>query len=240
MTSSFRRGLRDGLPIALGYFPVSFAFGIFAVGPGLQPIQAILISLLNVTSAGQLAGVPLLVSCAPYLELALTELVINLRYALMSITLSQKLDRSVTLPDRFAIAFVNTDEVFAVSTAQTGLVSRSYMYGLILTPYLGWAFGTVFGALAGDILPTLLVSALGIAIYGMFISILIPAARDSRNILAVELLSAGISVAIAYLPPLDFISSGFSIILSAVGASLLLALIAPIKLAEGEGKEEIA
>ena len=229
MSSTLRRGLRDGLPIALGYFPVSFAFGIFAVGQGLTPLEATLISLLNVTSAGQLAGVPLLVSTAPYLELALTELVINLRYALMSVTLSQKLDRSVTLADRFAIAFVNTDEVFAVSTAQSGLVSRGYMYGLILTPYLGWAMGTVFGALAGDILPAILVSALGIAIYGMFVSILVPAARDSRSILAVELVAAAISVTVAYLPPLSFISGGFSIILSAVGASLLLAWLAPIK-----------
>ena len=239
MSSTLRRGLRDGLPIAFGYFPVSFAFGIFAVGQGLTPLEATLISLLNVTSAGQLAGVPLLVSAAPYLELALTELVINLRYALMSVTLSQRLDRSVTLADRFAIAFVNTDEVFAVSTAQSGLVSRGYMYGLILTPYLGWAMGTVFGALAGDILPAILVSALGIAIYGMFVSILVPAARDSRSILAVELVAAAISVTVAYLPPLSFISGGFSIILSAVGASLLLAWLAPIKTdAREEGARE--
>ena len=239
MSSTLRRGLRDGLPIAFGYFPVSFAFGIFAVGQGLTPLEATLISLLNVTSAGQLAGVPLLVSTAPYLELALTELVINLRYALMSVTLSQRLDRSVTLADRFAIAFVNTDEVFAVSTAQSSLVSRGYMYGLILTPYLGWAMGTVFGALAGDILPAILVSALGIAIYGMFVSILVPAARDSRSILAVELVAAAISVTVAYLPPLSFISGGFSIILSAVGASLLLAWLAPIKTdAREEGARE--
>ena len=234
MVSSFRRGIRDGLPICLGYFPVSFAFGIFAVGQGLSPLEAILISMLNVTSAGQLAGVPLLVSSAPMLEMALTQLIINLRYALMSVTLSQKLAPDVRLPDRFAIAFVNTDEVFAVSASKNGLVGRSYMYGLILTPYLGWLSGTVFGALAGDILPTILVSALGIAIYGMFFSILLPAARDSRAVLAVELVAASLSTLIAYLPALDFITGGFSIILSAVGASLLLAWLAPIELEASE------
>ena len=127
MVCSFRRGIRDGLPICLGYFPVSFAFGIFAVGQGLSPLEAILISMLNVTSAGQLAGVPLLVSSAPMLEMALTQLIINLRYALMSVTLSQKLAPDVRLPDRFAIAFVNTDEVFAVSASKNGLVGRSYI-----------------------------------------------------------------------------------------------------------------
>ena len=235
---TFSRGIRDGMPIALGYFPVSFAFGIFAVGQGLMPLEAILISLFNVTSAGQLAGVPLLVTSASYLELALTELVINLRYALMSISLSQKLDRSVTVADRFAIAFVNTDEVFAVSTAQSGLLSRSYMYGLILPPYLGWAAGTILGALAGDVLPSLLVSALGIAIYGMFISIIVPAARDHRAILSVVVIAGGISILIAYLPILDFISGGFSIILSAVIASLIMAFVAPIAYEGEEGGEK--
>lgn len=238
MHMSFNRGIRHGIPIALGYFPVSFAFGIFAVGQGLMPLEAILISLFNVTSAGQLAGVPLLVASASYLELALTELVINLRYSLMSITLSQKLDRSVTILDRFAIAFVNTDEVFAISAAQSGLLPRSYMYGLIIPPYLGWAAGTVLGALAGDVLPSLLVSALGIAIYGMFVSIIVPAARDHRAILSVVIISAGISIMIAYLPSLDFISGGFSIILSAVVASLIMAFIAPIRLDGGKGDED--
>ena len=228
MKYTFRHGIRDGMPICLGYFPVAFAFGIFATGQGLSVLEVILISMLNVTSAGQLASVPLFVSCAPFYEMALTQLVINLRYSLMSVTLSQRIDRTVRLPDRFAIAFVNTDEVFAVSSAKDGRVGRQYLYGLILPPYLGWLGGTVFGALAGDILPALLVASLGIAIYGMFLSIILPAARDSRSVLAAELIAAAISCILSYVPHLNRISSGFVIIISAVTASLLLALLAPL------------
>ncbi len=216
------------MPICLGYFPVAFAFGIFAAGQGIGTLEVILISMLNVTSAGQLASVPLFVAGAPFYEMALTQLVINLRYSLMSVTLSQKVDDSVRLPDRFAIAFVNTDEVFAVSAAKEGRVGRSYLYGLILPPYVGWLGGTVFGALAGDILPALLVASLGIAIYGMFLSIIIPAARDSRATLVAELVAAALSCLFAYVPFLDGVSSGFAIIISSVTASLLLAAVAPL------------
>ena len=228
MNYTFRHGFRDGMPICLGYFPVSFAFGIFATGQGLSVLEVILISMLNVTSAGQLASVPLFVSTAPFYEMALTQFVINLRYSLMSVTLSQKVDQTVRLPDRFAIAFVNTDEVFAVSAAKDGRVGRRFLYGLIIPPYIGWIGGTVLGALAGDILPEILVASLGIAIYGMFLSIILPAARDSRAVLAAELIAALISCLVAYLPHLKCISGGFAIIISAVVASLLLAIVAPI------------
>ncbi len=228
MKYTFRHGIRDGMPICLGYFPVAFAFGIFATGQGLSILEVVLISMLNVTSAGQLASVPLFVSGAPFYEMALTQLVINLRYSLMSVTLSQKVDSTVRLPDRFAIAFVNTDEVFAVSAAKEGKVGRPFLYGLILPPYLGWLAGTVFGALAGDILPEILVASLGIAIYGMFLSIILPAARDSRAVLAAELIAAAISCMLTYVPYLNWVSSGFAIIISAVSASLLLAVAAPL------------
>lgn len=228
MKYTLRHGIRDGMPICLGYFPVAFAFGIFARGQGIGTLEVILISMLNVTSAGQLASVPLFVSGAPLYEMALTQLVINLRYSLMSVTLSQKVDGSVRLRDRFLVAFVNTDEVFAVSAAKDGLVGRSYLYGLILPPYLGWLGGTVFGALAGDILPALLVASLGIAIYGMFLSIIIPAARDSRATLFAELIAAVLSCLFAYAPLLSSVSSGFAIIISSVSASLLLAVLAPL------------
>ena len=236
MKYTFRHGIRDGMPICLGYFPVAFAFGIFATGQGLSVLEVILISMLNVTSAGQLASVPLFVSAAPFYEMALTQLVINLRYSLMSVTLSQKVDSTVRLPDRFAIAFVNTDEVFAVSSAKEGKVGRPFLYGLILPPYLGWLAGTVLGALAGDILPEILVASLGIAIYGMFLSIILPAARDSRAVLAAELIAAAISCLLTYTPYLNRVSSGFAIIISAVMASLLLAILAPLP-PVCEGKE---
>lgn len=236
---TFRRGIRDGMPICLGYLSVSFAFGIFAVAQGLAVWEAILISMVNVTSAGQLAGVPLFISGAPFYEMAATQLVINLRYALMSISLSQKVDRTVRLPDRFVISFVNTDEVFAVASSQPGEVGRSYLYGLIIPPYVGWAFGTAIGALAGNILPEILVSALGIAIYGMFFSILLPAARDDRGVLFAELLAAAISCILFYVPIFSFVSQGFAIIIASVIASAVLAFLIPRR-GTDEMREEVA
>ena len=151
--NSFSKGIRNGLPICFGYLSVAFAFGIFAGGSGLSVAEALLISATNVTSAGQLAAVPIIAGGGTLLELAVSQLVINLRYALMSVSLSQRLGGSVRLRDRFLIAFVNTDEVFAVAMAQNASVGRRYLYGLILTPYLGWSLGTLLGAVAGNLLP---------------------------------------------------------------------------------------
>ena len=162
--TEFLRGLYGGIPICLGYLSVSFAFGIFAVESGLTVWQALLLSATCVTSAGQLAAVPIIVGGGSLMELAISQLVINLRYSLMSISLSQKFDRFVGLFDRFAIAFVNTDEVFAVASGQKGTVGKWFMYGLTLTPWLGWAIGTLLGAVAGNILPAIVTSALGVAI----------------------------------------------------------------------------
>lgn len=224
----FSQGIRDGLPICLGYLSVAFAFGIFSVEEGLKAWQALAISMTNVTSAGQLAGVPVMVLGLPIYEMILTQFVINLRYALMSISLSQKLDPGVRLLDRFVIAFLNTDEIFAVASGREGMVGRRYLYGLILTPFLGWSTGTFLGAIAGNILPQAVVTALGIAIYAMFIAIFIPPAKHNRAVLAVVLLSAGMSCLFHYLPLLQGVSSGLTIILCAVIASCVLAMIKPI------------
>ena len=224
----FSEGLRDGLPICLGYLSVSFAFGIFSVGSGLSILEAVLISMTNVTSAGQLAAVPIITGGGTLLELAVSMFVINLRYALMSVSLSQKLGRSVRLLDRFLIAFVNTDEVFAVAASKPGAVGRRYLYGLILTPYFGWALGTLIGAVAGSILPHVIISALGVAIYGMFIAIVIPAARDLRPTALCVLLAVALSCAFYYVPALKAVPSGFVVILCAVAASVVFALLAPI------------
>lgn len=226
--TSFKMGIRDGLPICLGYLSVSFAFGIFATGAGLSVYEALLISMLNVTSAGQLAAVPIIASLGSFVELALTQLVINLRYALMSVSLSQKLGSSVRMRDRFLISFVNTDEVFAVSSGKHGKVGRKYMFGLILTPYLGWSLGTLLGAVAGNILPALLISALGIAIYAMFTAIVIPFARSGLKPLLCVLTAALISVVLFYVPIFSVIRDGFKIIITAVLTSLIFAFIAPI------------
>ena len=226
--NEFMRGLYAGLPICLGYLSVSFAFGIFAVESGLTVVGTLLISMACVTSAGQLAAVPIIAGGGGLVELAVSQLVINLRYSLMSISLSQKLDSSIRLFDRFAIAFVNTDEVFAVASSQRS-VNKWFMYGLMLTPWLGWSAGTLVGAAAGNILPELVTSALGIAIYGMFIAIVVPEAKKSRP----TALCAGIAIALSclfyYLPWLRQIPSGFTVILCAVTASAVMAALAPVE-----------
>ena len=226
--NNVKMGLRDGIPICLGYFSVSFAFGIFACGSGLSVLEAVLISMFNVTSAGQLAAVPIIVGGGGFLELALTQLIINLRYALMSVSLSQKLGKSVRLGDRFAIAFVNTDEVFAVASAQHGNVGRKYLYSLIVTPFLGWTLGTLTGAVAGNILPEVVVSALGIAIYAMFVAIVIPATKENRSTALCALFSVALSCLFFFAPILNKIPSGFVIIICAVTASVVFAIVAPI------------
>lgn len=235
--NDFKRGLIHGIPICLGYLAVSFSFGIFAVGQGLSIIEVIMISMTNVTSAGQLAGVPIIAGAGSFVELASTQLIINLRYALMSVSLSQKMDKSVRPVDRFLIAFVNTDEVFAVSAVQPGGVSRSYMYGLITTPYLGWALGTALGAVAGDILPAVVSTALGVAIYGMFIAIVVPDAKKHTPTALCVLLAVALSVLFYYTPGLSSVPSGFVIIICAVIASAVFAAFAPIEVKEKGGDE---
>lgn len=224
----FMRGAKDGMPICLGYLSVSFAFGIFAVGSDLTALQALLMSMTNVTSAGQFAAVPIIAAGGTLIELALIQLVINARYALMSLSLSQKLGGDIRLRDRFLIAFVNTDEVFAVASAQAEPVTRRYMFGLILTPYIGWSTGTILGALAGDILPAMLVSALGVAIYGMFVAIVLPGMKKHRPTAICVLLAIALSCIFYYVPGLNRIPSGFSIIICAVAASALMAVAAPV------------
>lgn len=229
MKNRFLIGLRHGLPIGLGYLSVSFAFGIFSLGQGLSIWETLLISMTNLTSAGQLAGVPIIAAGGSPAELAVTQLVINLRYSLMSVSLSQKLHESVDFPHRLAVAFFNTDEVFAVASSRTEPLTKSYLYGLGVCPYLGWSLGTLAGALAGDILPARLNSALGITIYGMFVAIVIPAMRDRRATTWCVILAVVLSCAFRYLPLLSRVSSGFAMILCAVAASALLAYLAPLE-----------
>lgn len=232
--NSFLTGLKDGVPIGLGYLSVAFAFGIFAVSSGLSVTEAVLISATNVTSAGQLAAVPIIALHGGFVELALTQFVINLRYALMSISLSQKCDDNVRLRDRFVISFVNTDEVFAVASSKDGKVGRNYLYGLIIMPIVGWVSGTLIGAVSGDILPVLVTSALGIAIYAMLTAIVVPKVKSDRAMACCVALSVALSCIFYFVPVLNEIPSGFTIIISAVAASALFALICPIEDEEAE------
>ncbi|MDO4484523.1 MAG: AzlC family ABC transporter permease [Clostridia bacterium] len=232
MKQKFFQGVRHGIPIALGYLSVSFTFGMKAVADGLTPLQAVLISMTNVTSAGQFAGLPLMLAQASLIEVALTQLIINLRYALMSISLSQKLDSTMTTLHRMCFSFCNTDEIFAVASGQQGKVGKWYLYGLMSTPWFGWALGTLLGAVAGTLLPPFVRSALGIAIYGMFLAIILPPARKEKSVRAVVLLAVGLSLCFRYLPMLKGISSGFVIIICAVVASAVGAWLFPVKEAE--------
>lgn len=227
----FSQGIKDGISICIGYFSVAFAFGIFTVASGLSPLQATLISATNVTSAGQLAAVPIILSGGTLFELAAAQFIINLRYALMSILLSQRFDESVRLSDRFLIAFVNTDEVFAVASSKES-VSRQYMFGLILTPFLGWTAGTAVGAFAGSILPALVISALGIAIYGMFIAIVVPPAKENRHILFCVSLAVALSCLFRFVPLLSGVQTGFVIIICSVISAAVTAALFPIEIKE--------
>ena len=224
----FKKGLLDGIPICLGYLSVSFAFGIFAVDNGLTPWETLMISMTCVTSAGQLAAVPIIATQGSLIELAIAQLVINLRYGLMSISLSQKLDKDMTAPHRLAIAFINTDEVFAVASSQEGAVSKKYLYGLIIPPWLGWSTGTILGALAGNILPAVVTSALSVAIYGMFIAIVVPEMKVSRPTAICVGIAVLLSCCFYFIPLLSAVPSGFVIIICACIASTVMAIAAPI------------
>ncbi len=232
--NSFKKGIIDGLPICIGYLAVSFAFGISAVSAGLSVFEAVLISMTNLTSAGQLAAVPIIAAGGSFLELALSQLIINSRYSLMSVSLSQKFSKSVRLIDRFLIAFGNTDEIFAVSVGNKLPVGRRYMFGLILTPWVGWSLGTLLGAVLGNVLPEMVISSLGVAIYGMFIAIVVPDMKKERAISAVVAISISLSLAFKFLPILNRVPSGFVIIICAVLGSLVMAILAPVKQTEVE------
>ena len=227
--NKMQRGIRDGIPIAVGYFSVSFTFGMMAVQSGISPFHAVLISLLNLTSAGQFAGLTVIVSNASLMEMALTQLVVNIRYALMSVSLSQKLDDSVKMRSRLLIAYGNTDEIFAVASSKPGTVGAKYLYGLILLPVLGWVGGTLAGAVASTLLPGTVISALGVALYGMFIAIVVPVAAEHKEVKVVVLTALCLSTALYYLPIGKRISSGFSMIICTVFAAGLGAVLFPIK-----------
>ncbi len=227
--NSFVGGLVDGLPIGLGYLAVSFSVGIQASSQGVPFLWALLISMTNLTSAGQAAGIGIIAAGGSLVEMALAQLTINSRYFLMSISLSQKLDKGFTLPHRLAASFGITDEIFAVASSKPHNVSPKYMYGLIALPYVGWSLGTLLGAVMGNVLPDMLANSLGIALYGMFIAIVVPPAKANPKLLVVVLPAVLISCLIYYLPALDFISGGFSVIISTVIAALIGALVFPIE-----------
>lgn len=227
MRKAFMKGLSDGVPIGLGYFSVAMGFGILAINLKISAFFAWLISATNLTSAGQAAGVEVIAAGGTLIEMALTQLVINLRYSLMGFSLTQKLDNSFTTPKRLVLSMGITDEIYAMAISQKGKIPPAYMTGLIIIPFIGWTSGTVVGAFASQILPEIISDVMGIMLYGMFIAVFVPASKKSKNVLLAVLISAGASIIFKYL--LTFVSGGFSIILSAIIASVLCALIFPVK-----------
>ncbi len=225
----FLRGMRDGLPICFGYFAVSFAFGIQARSVGLTPLQTFILSATNVTSAGQVAGLAVIEVGGTVFAMILTQLVINLRYALMSCALSQKLAPSTAFAHRFGMAFGVTDEIFGVSIGHKGYLSPFYSYGLIAVAVPGWALGSLAGASAGQILPATLVDALAIALYAMFVAIVVPVAKVDRRVLLVSAAAAILSL-VAYLcPGINALTPGMRIVWVTLVVAGVAAYLFPMK-----------
>ena len=226
--NAYRTGVNRGLPVGVGYFSVSFGFGAMAATQGIKALDAALISLTNLTSAGQFAGLTLIVAAAGLWEMILTQIVINSRYALMSLALSQKMGQKIGLIPRLFIAFFNTDEIFALAMAEKNPLTVPFLMGLGTTPILGWTAGTLCGALAGSVLPLDVRTALGVMLYGMFIAIVVPPARQEKPVLVTVALALIFSCLFAWVPVLNTVSAGISIVICTVAAAGLCAWLFPI------------
>lgn len=229
---TFCMGAKDGLPIAMGYVSVAFAFGMIAVQNGIPAWGPIMISLTNFSGTGQFAGADLIAAGAAFAEIALTLLIINLRYLLMSLSLSQRLAPGMSICKRLTVAFGNTDEIFAVAMHREQTLNFGYMMGLILCSYSGWVLGTALGVFASSFLPVSVRGALGIALYAMFIAIIIPAAKESKPVACIVLTAAAISCMFYYVPYLNLLSKGWVIIICGIVSSAAGAAFFPINTEE--------
>lgn len=231
---NYTNGVRRGLPVGVGYFSVSFGFGAMAASQGIRALDAALISVTNLTSAGQFAGLTLIVAAAGLWEVILTQVVINSRYALMSLALSQRMGSRIGILPRLFIAFFNTDEIFALAMAEKQPLTVPFLMGLGLTPILGWTAGTLCGALAGSVLPLSIRTALGVMLYGMFIAIVVPPAKQEKSVLAVVMLALGLSCMFKWVPLFNGVSAGIAIVVCTVVAAAVCALLFPVQGEEGE------
>ena len=225
----FLAGMKAGMPVCVGYFSVSFGFGAMAVAQGLTVWQAILISASNLTSAGQFAGLTVIFAGAAMAEMILTQLVINSRYALMSLALGQRLGPQVGVGWRLMMAFFNTDEVFALGMARGNKLTPSFFVGAGVVAALGWVAGTSMGAVAGTLLPEGVRMALGVMLYGMFIAIVVPQAREEKPILASVALALVFSCLFAWVPGLREVSDGLAIVICTVAAASVCAWLFPVE-----------
>lgn len=225
----WKNGMKDGIPVFLTYFAVSFTFGIMAKNAGLTPLNAVVMSATNLTSAGQFAALGLIGASANYMEMAITQLVINMRYCLMGFSLAQKMERRMPFYHRFFIAFGITDEIFGLSVCREGKLKPFYNYGIMSVAIPGWVFGTLFGIVSGSLLPERIVSSLSIAIYGMFIGIIVPPARKSKILSGIILSAMIMSFVFAIAPFLKMISPGIKIITLTIVIAGISAFLFPIK-----------
>lgn len=226
---TFVRGMRDGIPICLGYFAVSFALGIAGRGVGMNAVQAFVMSLTMVASAGQFAAITLIGAGAGIIEMITTTVVVNLRYLLMSCSLTQKLSPETKLLHRLALSYCMTDEIFGLSISVDGFLRPVYTYGITMISVSGWCLGTVLGVVAGNILPALVTNALGVAMYGMFLAIIIPPAKENHFLGALVAVSMAASGLFSVLPYLKAISSGFRVIILTILIAGIAAVIHPIE-----------
>ena len=235
----FLKGMKDGLPVALGYLAVSFTLGIAAVKSGLTPFQAFATSALNNTSAGEFAAFSLIGAGVSYMEIALTTLILNMRYILMSCALSQKIDKNTPIVHRFLMAYDVTDEIFGLSIMSEGRLDPKYTYGLIAISAPSWAIGTYLGAVMGSVMPAGVLSAMNIALYGMFIAVIVPPAKKDKTIAVVIAVSMLSSLMFSILPGLREISSGIVVIILTVVISLAAAILFPVCGDKKEKKEVV-
>ena len=232
--NAYRTGVKRGLPVGVGYFSVSFGFGAMAAAQGIKALDATLISVTNLTSAGQFAGLTLMVAGATLWEVILTQIVINSRYALMSLALSQRMGSHIGTLPRLLIAFFNTDEIFALAMAEKQPLTVPFLLGLGLTPILGWTAGTLCGALAGSVLPLSIRTALGVMLYGMFVAIVVPPAKKEKSVLATVAAALVLSCMFKWLPFLSGISAGIAIVCCTVLAAAVCAWLFPIEEEEAQ------
>ncbi len=226
---AFKKGMRNGVPIALGYFAVAFALGITAQNAGLNALQATLASLLNNASAGEYAGFTVIAASSGYLEMVIMQIVANARYLLMSFALSQKVPQNMPLHHRMFVSFGLTDEIFALSIAEPQKLNPFYSYGIFSVAIPGWSSGTLLGVVMGNILPSNIVSALSVGLFGMFIAIVVPPAKKSKVLLGTVLMSMALSFAFYRIDVFNSISSGTKTIILTVVISLAAALLFPVK-----------
>lgn len=233
----YKKGIIDGLPIAFGYFAVAFTLGILAKKSGLTATQALITAGLTNASAGGYAGFTLMAQGAGYIEMALTQIIVNARYLLMSCALSQKLSPKTSMIHRFLIAFDVTDEVFGISVKVPGYLNPFYNYGAMTVSIPGWALGAFFGVVTGNALPTNIVNALSVGLYGMFLAIIIPPTKKNTVIRGIVIISMLSSFLFAYIPFICNISEGLRVIILTVIISLLAAIFFPIKSEDLEYEE---